>query len=90
MSAAQARAKTTDWLRNQMVTQQFQVETEFGPRVIVLSAIVQAAREQTEANHPRRRDLEAASAFRRLLAVWFPALSGPAASRWCLPGRNSA
>jgi acyl-[acyl-carrier-protein]-phospholipid O-acyltransferase/long-chain-fatty-acid--[acyl-carrier-protein] ligase len=77
MSAAQARAKTTDWLRNQMVTQQFQVETEFGPKD-VLSAIVQAARQQ-----PKRIILEDATrkplTFRRLLAA-VSALSGPVAA----------
>jgi acyl-[acyl-carrier-protein]-phospholipid O-acyltransferase/long-chain-fatty-acid--[acyl-carrier-protein] ligase len=65
LSTIQARAQMTDWLRNQMVQHQFQVEMEFGPQD-VLSAIVQAAR-----RHPKRIILEDASrqclTFRRLL-----------------------
>ncbi|MDB6018930.1 MAG: AMP-dependent synthetase [Pedosphaera sp.] len=43
LSTAQARAQMTNWLRNQMVQQQFQVEMEFGPHD-VLDAIKQTAR----------------------------------------------
>ncbi len=62
LSTTQARTRLTDWLRNQMVQQQFDVETEFGPRDL-LTAIVQAAR-----RHPRRIILE--DATRQPLTYW--------------------
>ena len=43
LSTAQARSKMTNWLRDEMVAQQFQVEMKFGPHTIH-SAIAAAAR----------------------------------------------
>ncbi len=65
LSTRAARARLTSWLRDQMVTQQFDTEMEFGPRD-VLSAIVAAA-----AEHPGHKVLEDATrkplSYRRLL-----------------------
>ncbi len=55
MSTAQARARLTDWLRDKMVAQQFEVETTFGPKH-VLAAIVETAGQQ-----PRKVVLEDAT-----------------------------
>lgn len=64
-STTQARATLTNWLRDQLVGQQFRVEMEFGA-TNVLSAIVEAAREQ-----PHRVILQDATrqelSYRRLL-----------------------
>ncbi len=48
VGAAAARARLTDWLRDQMVRQRFETEMEFGPATLP-EAIVEAARHQ-----PRR------------------------------------
>lgn len=48
MSTAQARARVTTWLRDRMVAQQFEVETQFGPRT-VLGAVVAMARQRPDA-----------------------------------------
>jgi acyl-[acyl-carrier-protein]-phospholipid O-acyltransferase / long-chain-fatty-acid--[acyl-carrier-protein] ligase len=65
LSTTQARTRLTNWLRNQMVQQQFDVEMEFGPRDM-LGAIVEMAE-----RHPRRIVLEDATrqplSYRRLL-----------------------
>ncbi len=67
MRAAKARAKLTDWVRDQMVRQQFQVESELGPRNM-LDAIDEAA-------HRRPGDLILEDAthktltYRRLIAA---------------------
>ncbi len=45
LSAAQARQKHTDWLRDRMMSQQLQVETQTGPTDL-LAAVVAAARDQ--------------------------------------------
>jgi acyl-[acyl-carrier-protein]-phospholipid O-acyltransferase / long-chain-fatty-acid--[acyl-carrier-protein] ligase len=45
VSATAARARLTDWLRDQMVQQRFETEMEFGP-TSVPEAIVEAARRQ--------------------------------------------
>ena len=66
VSTAQARARLTDWLRDKMVNQQFEVETAFGPNHI-LAAIV-----ETACRKPAKRILEDLSyeplTYRRLLA----------------------
>jgi len=73
-SAAQARTRLTNWLRDQMVNQQFNVEMEFGPKD-VLSALV-----NTAAQRPHQTILEDASrqplTYRRLL-VGADALARP-------------
>src|SRR5882724_4636406 len=73
-SMAQTRTRLTNWLRDQMVNQQFNVEMEFGPKD-VLAAIVEVARER-----PGQIVLEDASrqplTYRRLL-VAADALSAP-------------
>lgn len=43
VSTAQARAKLTEWLRDRMMEQQFQIEMQFGPRTVP-EAIVATAR----------------------------------------------
>jgi acyl-[acyl-carrier-protein]-phospholipid O-acyltransferase/long-chain-fatty-acid--[acyl-carrier-protein] ligase len=74
ISAGQARAETTNWLRDRMIAQQLQVETELGPRD-VLSAVVQAARRQP--GHVILEDAtRQALTCRRLLAA-VDALSKP-------------
>jgi acyl-[acyl-carrier-protein]-phospholipid O-acyltransferase/long-chain-fatty-acid--[acyl-carrier-protein] ligase len=59
LSGSRLRNRLTDWLRDQMVDQQFRVEMEFGPATIP-EAILATAREQ-----PRRVVLED-STMRRL------------------------
>ncbi len=65
LSTAQARTVLTNWLRDQMVNQQFTVEMEFGP-TDVLTAIV-----TTAAERPKQTALEDVSrqplTYRRLL-----------------------
>jgi len=65
LTTAQARNQLTDWLRDRMVNQQFQVEMEWGPATIP-AAILAAARQQ-----PKRVVLEDATlkplTYRRLL-----------------------
>jgi acyl-[acyl-carrier-protein]-phospholipid O-acyltransferase / long-chain-fatty-acid--[acyl-carrier-protein] ligase len=74
LSTAQARARLTGWLRDQMVEQQFQVEMEFGPGN-VLSGIIESARQQ-----PKLKVLEDASnqalTYRKLI-VGADALAKP-------------
>jgi acyl-[acyl-carrier-protein]-phospholipid O-acyltransferase/long-chain-fatty-acid--[acyl-carrier-protein] ligase len=64
-SATAARARLTDWLRDQMVSQHFETEMAFGPATL-LEAIVETARER-----PRQVVLQDASlqelTYRRLL-----------------------
>jgi len=48
LSSSQARAKLTDWLRDQMVRQQFETETAFGPQT-VLEAVTTMAAERPRA-----------------------------------------
>jgi acyl-[acyl-carrier-protein]-phospholipid O-acyltransferase/long-chain-fatty-acid--[acyl-carrier-protein] ligase len=66
-STAQTRTRLTNWLRDQMVSQQFNVEMQQGP-ADVLSAIVEIARER-----PRQIVLEDATrqplTYRRLLTA---------------------
>jgi acyl-[acyl-carrier-protein]-phospholipid O-acyltransferase/long-chain-fatty-acid--[acyl-carrier-protein] ligase len=73
-SAAQTRIRLTSWLRDQMVSQQFDVEMEFGPKD-VLSALIETAMQR-----PHQRVLEDVSrqplTYRRLL-VGADALAGP-------------
>jgi acyl-[acyl-carrier-protein]-phospholipid O-acyltransferase/long-chain-fatty-acid--[acyl-carrier-protein] ligase len=45
ISTTQARTRLTDWLRNQMIRQQFETEMSFGPATMP-SAILAAARQQ--------------------------------------------
>ena len=45
VSATAARARLTDWLRDQMVTQRFETEMEFGPATLP-EAIVETARQR--------------------------------------------
>ena len=45
VSAAQARVKLTDWLREQMVAQQFETEMRFGPATVT-DAILETAQNQ--------------------------------------------
>ncbi|MHB9009822.1 MAG: AMP-binding protein, partial [Limisphaerales bacterium] len=45
VSAAQARVKLTDWLRERMVAQQFETEMRFGPGTVT-DAILETARNQ--------------------------------------------
>jgi acyl-[acyl-carrier-protein]-phospholipid O-acyltransferase / long-chain-fatty-acid--[acyl-carrier-protein] ligase len=65
ISATAARHRLTDWLRDQMMLQQFETEMEFGPRSVP-EAIVQSAQER-----PGRVVLEDVSfqslTYRRLL-----------------------
>src|ERR1700722_17708893 len=62
---AQVRTQLTNWLRDQMISQQFKVEMEFGPKD-VLSAIIESA-----AQEPKKIILEDATRqplnFRRFL-----------------------
>jgi acyl-[acyl-carrier-protein]-phospholipid O-acyltransferase / long-chain-fatty-acid--[acyl-carrier-protein] ligase len=65
LTTMQARNRYTDWLRDQMLLQQFRVETEFGARTLP-EAILETARQQ-----PNRVVLEDATmkgvSYRRLL-----------------------
>ena len=65
VSATAARARLTDWLRDQMVRQRFETEMEFGPATVP-EAIVETARQR-----PRQVILQDASlqelTYRRLL-----------------------
>jgi acyl-[acyl-carrier-protein]-phospholipid O-acyltransferase/long-chain-fatty-acid--[acyl-carrier-protein] ligase len=64
---SEARSRLTGWLRDRMVCQQFQVETEFGPRTLP-EAVWEMARRQ-----PRRVVLQDATmktlSYRRLLVA---------------------
>ena len=66
VSATAARARLTDWLRDQMVRQRFETEMAFGPATLP-EAIVETARQR-----PRQVILQDASlqelTYRRLLA----------------------
>src|SRR6185295_15324697 len=66
LSTTKARARLTDWLRDEMVRQQFETEMEFGP-VTLPAAVAEAARIQ-----PGKVMLQDATmqevTYRRLLA----------------------
>jgi len=67
VSAAQARAQLTEWLRDRLVEQQFETEMEFGPTTLP-DAISEIARK-----HPTRVVLQDASmqrlTYRRLMSA---------------------
>jgi acyl-[acyl-carrier-protein]-phospholipid O-acyltransferase/long-chain-fatty-acid--[acyl-carrier-protein] ligase len=73
-STSAARAQLSAWLRDQMVTHQFNVETEFGPRDI-LSAVVETARERPR--HIALEDATHQALSYRLLLLGLDALSAP-------------
>lgn len=64
LTTAQGRAKLTNWLRDEMVSQQFRVEMEFGPRM-VHSAIAEAGRARP--GHFALEDINQRLTYRRLL-----------------------
>lgn len=64
LSTAQARAKLTNWLRDELVSQQFRVEMEFGPRT-VHSAIAAAGRARP--GHFVLEDVSQRLTYRKLL-----------------------
>ena len=63
-STAQARTRLTDWLRDEMLTQQFRVEMEHGPRTVP-EAIFEAARRRP--GQVAVQDVTQALTYRRLL-----------------------
>jgi acyl-[acyl-carrier-protein]-phospholipid O-acyltransferase / long-chain-fatty-acid--[acyl-carrier-protein] ligase len=63
-STVQARTHLTNWLRDQMMAQQFRTEMEFGPQTIP-AAILRAAR--LRPGHPIVQDITQAITYRRLL-----------------------
>ncbi len=64
LSTSQSRTLLTNWLRDQLVGQQFQVEMEFGPRT-VHSAIAEAGRARP--GHGVLEDVSQQLTYRRLL-----------------------
>ena len=65
ISTTQARGKLTNWLREQLVEQQFQVEMEMGPASL-LKAVLQTARQQPKHIILEDATLQALN-YRRLL-----------------------
>ena len=63
LTTAQSRTHLTNWLRDRMVEQQFDVEMEFGPRTIP-EAIIAASR--VRPGHPVLRDVKGLMNYRRL------------------------
>src|SRR5205814_1423132 len=66
LSTGQARTRLTDWLRDQMVKQQFETEMEMGPATLS-AALVEAARQNPGKVILQDATLEKLS-YRRLLA----------------------
>ncbi|MFM1770590.1 MAG: hypothetical protein RJA22_3119 [Verrucomicrobiota bacterium] len=64
LSNTQARTLLTHWLRDRLVTQQFEVEMEHGPSTLP-AAILQTARQWP--SHPVLQDINATVSYRRLL-----------------------
>jgi acyl-[acyl-carrier-protein]-phospholipid O-acyltransferase/long-chain-fatty-acid--[acyl-carrier-protein] ligase len=64
VTTLQARTRLTNWLRDQMVLQQFEVETALGPRTVP-EAIIQSAAQRP--GHVVLRDLTAELSYRRVL-----------------------
>ena len=60
---AQARLRYTNWLRDRLITQQFQVEMEFGPRTVP-EAILASARRRPR--HVALQDVKGKLTYRRL------------------------
>ena len=59
VSTTPARARLTDWLRDQMVRQRFETEMEFGPATLpeaIVEAARQAARAKSSCRTPRCRN----------------------------------
>jgi len=75
VSATEGRRRLTDWLRQQMVRQQFETEQEFGPATVP-AAILEMARERPGRVVVQDVSLQRLS-YRRLLAG-----AGLLASRW--------
>lgn len=64
LSAAQARALFTNWLRDQMVRQQFEIEMQFGPQTLAEAVVEAAARFP---GHVVLQDVNAALTYKKLL-----------------------
>ena len=75
VSATEGRRRLTDWLRQQMVRQQFETEQEFGPATVP-AAILEMARQRPGRVVVQDVSLQRVS-YRRLLAG-----AGLLASRW--------
>jgi len=83
-STAKARTQLTNWLRDQLVNQQFQVEMEFGPKD-VLTAIVDRARERP--NHYILEDATRQPLTYRRMLVAADVLSAPLGTTLIQPDR---
>jgi acyl-[acyl-carrier-protein]-phospholipid O-acyltransferase / long-chain-fatty-acid--[acyl-carrier-protein] ligase len=64
MSTSQARAHFTNWLRDKMVAQQFEIEMQFGPQTLAEAVVDVAARFP---KHIVLEDVNTALSYRRLL-----------------------
>lgn len=64
LSTSQARALLTNWLRDQMVRQQFEVEMQFGPQTLAEAVVEAAARFP---GHVVLQDVNAALTYKKLL-----------------------
>lgn len=64
LSASQARALFTNWLRDQMVRQQFEIEMQFGPQTLAEAVVEAAARFP---GHVVLQDVNAALTYKKLL-----------------------
>jgi len=64
LSTSQTRALFTNWLRDQMVRQQFEVEMQFGPQTLAEAVVEAAARFP---GHVVLQDVNAALTYKKLL-----------------------
>lgn len=64
LSTSQARALFTNWLRDQMVRQQFEIEMQFGPQTLAEAVVEAAARFP---GHVVLQDVNAALTYKKLL-----------------------
>jgi acyl-[acyl-carrier-protein]-phospholipid O-acyltransferase/long-chain-fatty-acid--[acyl-carrier-protein] ligase len=64
LSTSQARALFTNWLRDQMVRQQFEIEMEFGPQTLAEAVVESAA---CFSGHVVLQDVNAALTYKKLL-----------------------
>lgn len=64
VSTAKARAKLTNWLRDELVLQQFETEMHFGP-ITIPEAILESARQRPQ--HRVLADVNQSLTYRRLL-----------------------
>jgi acyl-[acyl-carrier-protein]-phospholipid O-acyltransferase/long-chain-fatty-acid--[acyl-carrier-protein] ligase len=64
LSTSQARALVTNWLRDQMVRQQFEIEMQFGPQTLAEAVVEPATRFP---GHVVLQDVNAALTYKKLL-----------------------